>query len=1313
MENQASWSSGHSNRVSGQTVVAAVPGSWPRGLSSPPENEELLSTSDITLRHMFFVIQSLLAESQVNVALRLVDEITSEATFTHLLDMQLAAASSDLSQRLLDFISLEKANVAFVFDNIHKMIQGVRPKVDEASDNLLAKLGTTHPRDGSLQANNMATMALRSSSSSKSSGTKSPDPYAGKPKAPANPGEQKHRMSTAQRPTPIKSGGRHTIGASSLRYSVLGAESLSKPKGVGDLQLGASVPLAGPRRSSNSASLSPIKHERVSIMSPMGNLSQVHQGNMSQVEAVGQQRRSSELAERPERPHPRVSLTQALGLKPVLMSTMNPISPTRSSDKLAMKPPATDGQARSSSKKQEDTGNRPQSPESTGVSSANQAVPQPQTVEFTESDFGDQSSSDESMMVEDDINDVDIACMQPGNVTVQDIHEMEGPSSGWPEFRATSPIPPSSPSPTPFEHMRSSLASSQSRPESCPPRSSMQEFHNIMASEPTFGVDSNRPSRSRFHMTSSARSSRSLEDVDSPRQRANSWPPTSRFGLEDAMLSRKTDSMDSDEMTAENQASLNSSVDKFYLYDPVDANLKRSPSLPASLKATRFALPSISPDPSPLNNPQASAEAEESDSDKAAPTREAKKPSPLSVPTTATASQELLSIVARRKSVLSQVSHHTVHTIHSRRDKQADTHPLFKMKKKTMSATKYFLTGETLEEDQAAYLGLPSHSFIIHPSSMFRMSWDCVSLVIILLESLILPMGLCFNMYPPNFIMWISTAFFTPDLILNFFTGFYSNGLLIMRQRLILKRYVMGWFVVDFCSTVPWEVIFSRQSGNASFMLKFVKIGKLMRVLRLLRIFKLKTLIQRVEDMFSSYIVLFTLSIAKTVTSYVLFCHWIACIWGFIGDYDGEAPMYDRTTCEPDGPCENGLGVNDSPWRRRYGLDSTNAADQYLVSLQFATALLTGAELQLMPGRTFERCFVTCMTIVSFLVCSMIISQIVVIMEKINQDNSQYLEHTRIMRDFMVSRGMPIKLQTKVKRYLEYQFKSRKVVHQNHEVIQQLSPYLRIEITEHMNKVILEHHPFFAGMEQSVLSQVCTLARSELYAPGDIVLRRGQLSSLIVFIVRGQLTINDVRDGFDICLRAPAFLGDRGLFVTCELRHTVTCASHCEILTIAQQDLIDLVSYFPSAEAYIREYCKRVILNDESVIFCDFCHQSGHDIDNCLELEDTVNERSKSPVVASPIHALTTSPISTTAARMQTKVRNLFSKTSQRGDEASAPSPKALESWQNARSTQSIRHPAARSSQALGQNGTMSIDTKKGGQRGTLVMDVCDAWGDD
>lgn len=516
---------------------------------------------------------------------------------------------------------------------------------------------------------------------------------------------------------------------------------------------------------------------------------------------------------------------------------------------------------------------------------------------------------------------------------------------------------------------------------------------------------------------------------------------------------------------------------------------------------------------------------------------------------------------------------------------------------------------ENLEEDQASYLGMPTHRFIINPSSGGRMGWDTIALVIILMESVVLPLGLAFNVYPPDGVMWISTAFFLPDIVLNFCTGFYHNGMLIMRQKIIVKRYMFGWFLIDFPSTVPWEVLLSSDQGQASFFLKFAKIGKLMRVLRLLRVLKLKALLQRFEDMFTSYIVLFTISVAKTVMIYVLFCHWCGCVWGWLGSHDGELGIYNRADCEPDGPCEHGIGIDDSPWRRRYALDDSPPMAQYLTSLQFATGLLTGSDLQLMPGNWPERLFVTIMMIVSFLVCSMIISQIVVVMEKINQDNSEYLEHTRIIRDFMVSRGMPMRLQTKVKRYLEYQFKSRKVVHQNHEILRKLSPFLRIEIQDHMNKAILEHHPFFAGMEASIFSEVCCLARSVLYAPGDVVMRKGQLTSLICFIVRGQLMIKDAREGYSVYIKAPAWTGDRGLWVTSVRTHTVVCSMHTELLIIQQQDLIDLVKNFPAAEEYIKEYCQRVLNDDPSVMTCLYCRCSGHELDTCEELDAAINDK--------------------------------------------------------------------------------------------------------
>merc|ERR1719498_1699170 len=97
------------------------------------------------------------------------------------------------------------------------------------------------------------------------------------------------------------------------------------------------------------------------------------------------------------------------------------------------------------------------------------------------------------------------------------------------------------------------------------------------------------------------------------------------------------------------------------------------------------------------------------------------------------------------------------------------------------------------------------------------------------------------------------------------------------------------------------------------------KIGKMLRMLRLLRVAKLNVLVQQVEDLFHSIMLVTLMKLGKIMAVVLLVCHWCACIWGWIGHPDrhlsewGKVP-HDRSNCEPGGPCEPGMGG--SAWRR-------------------------------------------------------------------------------------------------------------------------------------------------------------------------------------------------------------------------------------------------------------------------------------------------------------------------------------------------------------------------------------------------------------
>merc|ERR1719265_385918 len=139
-------------------------------------------------------------------------------------------------------------------------------------------------------------------------------------------------------------------------------------------------------------------------------------------------------------------------------------------------------------------------------------------------------------------------------------------------------------------------------------------------------------------------------------------------------------------------------------------------------------------------------------------------------------------------------------------------------------------------------------------------------------------------------------------------------------------------------------------------------------------------------------------------------------------------------------------------------------------------------------GCWLEHLYVIILMLVSFMLCSTILSKIVVFMQKLNEDEAMLQENLRMATDFMANRNLPLKLQTKIKRYLEFQHKSNKVsLFAHYAFVDQLSPWLRLELTEQLNSEVLMRHPFFADLPRRTFKRVCAIAVTVLYAPGDLV----------------------------------------------------------------------------------------------------------------------------------------------------------------------------------------------------------------------------------
>merc|ERR1712217_42502 len=232
------------------------------------------------------------------------------------------------------------------------------------------------------------------------------------------------------------------------------------------------------------------------------------------------------------------------------------------------------------------------------------------------------------------------------------------------------------------------------------------------------------------------------------------------------------------------------------------------------------------------------------------------------------------------------------------------------------------------------------------------------------------------------------------------------------------------------------------------------------------------------------------------------------------------------------------------------------------------------------------------------------ISKILEMFQRLQREDLEQADVLQAFKEWMSSGGVPMKLQTKVRRYLEFQFKTRKEGNSNFKqeyLFEYLSPWLRKELQVVQYKKVLGQHPCFEDLSNDIMGHVCHLAVEELWAPGEQFAQTGQVVREACFVIRGKLKITAEKrqkpyasrrvksvspfnqnpdaslankfqaDG--IILSAPGYVGGKCLLTDkATSKYTVTSASHAKVLKIASHEIQKLRQEFPPFNAHIQKY---------------------------------------------------------------------------------------------------------------------------------------------
>ena len=169
---------------------------------------------------------------------------------------------------------------------------------------------------------------------------------------------------------------------------------------------------------------------------------------------------------------------------------------------------------------------------------------------------------------------------------------------------------------------------------------------------------------------------------------------------------------------------------------------------------------------------------------------------------------------------------------------------------------------------------------------------------------------------------------FLVDIIIIFNSSYFDEDYeTVTDRKLIAKKYLKGWFAIDFFAIFPFDFFTQGHSHTSEYsdFIRVARIGrmykllKLARLLRILKILKERSKILRYLREFLQIGIGFE-RVTIFLCSFLMLCHIITCLWVFATQFVAEEEL---------------------SWIVGGDFGELDTADRYLVSLYFTITTIT------------------------------------------------------------------------------------------------------------------------------------------------------------------------------------------------------------------------------------------------------------------------------------------------------------------------------------------------------------------------------------
>ena len=469
--------------------------------------------------------------------------------------------------------------------------------------------------------------------------------------------------------------------------------------------------------------------------------------------------------------------------------------------------------------------------------------------------------------------------------------------------------------------------------------------------------------------------------------------------------------------------------------------------------------------------------------------------------------------------------------------------------------------------------------FVFHPTSFFRILWDFLHSILIIIYLIIIPLEMSFEVNVHKelpFSLGVIIVFFVLDMVVNMNTAIYEQGKLIVNHRKIMSKYLRSSFFIDSISILYFLDLGSKYSEylGALFFLRLKTLGQIIKKIQ--------------GFVFMDETTYYLLYLIKLILSVIFISHIFSCLWHYVATVSSEN--------------------NKDNWLDSLNLTKTDWNVRYVNSFYFVVVVMNTVGFgDIVPRSNTEKIFAIFFIYFACYIFAFSLNIIGIIVQTLNKKSSSLNSALITLNVYMSQKRIPLDLRVRIRKYLEFLFQEEELqtVEQAHVIINKLSPSLQEELLLSANGLPLRNIGIFSSLSESSLRQLTLSLREVTLTPGDLLFPPSQPSPSLYIILSGEielfLPIGGIDKGFckagkGEVLRQKGFVtgvggeeGGRSLGFS-----KVMEVERDKFLEIIKNNSRDFEKFCAAKENTI--FSTKMVLNGQR---CEGCGEEGHLVWEC------------------------------------------------------------------------------------------------------------------